>query len=115
MSRVPQANIHGTFPSGLSNVATSATVAFDTSSATKNALATGDYFVVVVEPDTLNEEVIYVQGPLLAGATTWPSILRGQESVSAAITHAAGAIWRHGPTVQDFIPSFIAIEKWAVD
>lgn len=100
--RINQANVHGTLNGAITSGATSITVAFDAGSATQQALAAHDFFVVVIEPDTANEEVIWVLGPLGAGATAWTTVRRGQEGVSVGLSHANGAAWKHGPTVVEF-------------
>lgn len=101
MARIRQANVHGTLNGAITSGATSITVAYDATSAALQALGTLDILVVVLEPDTANEEVIYVQGAQSGGATTWSSVLRGQEGVSAGIAHSSGVAWKHGPTVVD--------------
>lgn len=54
-----------------------------------------------IEPDTANEEVVYVTAHA-SGATT-ATIVRGQEGgIVGGIDHLNGVAWKHGPTQSDF-------------
>jgi hypothetical protein len=69
-------------------------------------IAAPDFAVIVVEPDTANEEILYLTA-FTSGATTG-TVLRAQEGTTG-ITHTATA-WVHGPTALDFlqtIPQFL--------
>ena len=87
-----------TLASSISNVATSATVA----SATGNALlggvtlTAGDQFTVALDPDTANEEIVFVT----AQATDVLTISRGEAGTSN-IAHSAGASVKHVLTSDD--------------
>ena len=87
-----------TLASSISNVATSATVA----SATGNALlggvtlTAGDQFTVALDPDTANEEIVFVT----AQSTDVLTITRGQAGTSN-IAHSAGASVKHVLTSDD--------------
>lgn len=61
-------------------------------------LASPDIIPVVVEPDTANQEVVYVTA--YTSAATTCTVVRAQEGTSG-ITHTATA-WKCGPTAQDF-------------
>lgn len=61
------------------------------------SISSSDLVKIIVEPDTPNEEIIYMS-PYVAGATTGTA-LRGQEgSIKRAHT---GVAWVHGPTAFD--------------
>jgi hypothetical protein len=57
-----------------------------------------DQFTVTIDPDTVNEEIIFITGN--SGDTF--TIVRGQAG-SSAITHASGATVRHVLTSNDLI------------
>ena len=61
-----------------------------------------DLAAIIVEPDTANEEIIWLFG-FVPGATTGLVIRNAEVSQSGAgaITHTAVA-WVHGPTAQDW-------------
>lgn len=61
-----------------------------------------DYAVLVVEPDTANEEIVWLTGWTL-GATSGTVVRVAEKSAGGTpvpITHSAVA-WTHGPTLQD--------------
>lgn len=57
-----------------------------------------DYYTIVVEPDTANEEIIYLTA--FTAAATSGTVTRAQEG-TAGVTHTATA-WVHGATAADF-------------
>lgn len=61
-------------------------------------IAAPDIAVIIVEPDTANEEVIYVTA--YTAAATTATVLRGQEG-TASVAHSSAA-WVHGPTAADY-------------
>ncbi len=66
------------------------------------AISWPDYAVLVVEPDTANEEIVWLTG-WAPGATSGTVVRAAEPSaggVSAPIAHAAVA-WAHGPTQFD--------------
>lgn len=69
-------------------------------------IASPDYAVVIVEPDSPNEEVVHLIGFSPGG--TVGLVVRAAESnaigLTAAIIHTAVA-WAHGPTAMDFSPT----------
>ena len=77
---------------GVSAVATSMTVAAGTGSALMGGivLTAGDIFTVALDPDTVNEEIVYITAQ--SGDTF--TIQRAQAGTSG-VTHAAGAVVRH--------------------
>jgi len=87
-----------TLASSISNVATSATVA----SATGNALlggvtlTAGDQFTVALDPDTANEEIVFVT----AQSTDVLTITRNRAGTSN-VAHSAGASVKHVLTSDD--------------
>ena len=77
---------------GISAVATSMTVATGTGASLMGGitLTAGDIFTVAIDPDTVNEEIVYITAQ--TGDTF--TITRGQAG-SAAVAHAAGATIQH--------------------
>lgn len=64
-----------------------------------------DFAKIVVEPDTANEEIIYLTA--YAAAATTGTVIRGQEG-TAAIAHSTAA-WVHGPTAADYKNSAVRL------
>jgi len=87
-----------TLASSISNVATSATVASGTGNALLGGvtLTAGDQFTVALDPDTANEEIVFVT----AQSTDVLTITRGQAGTSN-IAHSAGASVKHVLTSDD--------------
>lgn len=87
-----------TLASSISSVATSATVATATGNALLGGvvLTTGDQFTVAIDPDTANEEIVFVT----AQATDVLTITRGGAGTSN-IAHSAGASVKHVLTSDD--------------
>ena len=59
-----------------------------------------DFYVVVVEQDTANEEITYLTA-FTSGATSG-TFTRAQEG-SSGVAHSATK-WVHGPTARDYVP-----------
>jgi hypothetical protein len=93
-------SVQTTLASGISNTATSLTVATGTATALLGgiSLAAGnvDQFTVAIDPDTSNEEIVFVTG-VSSDALT---IVRGRAGTSA-ITHTGGATVKHVLTGND--------------
>ncbi len=87
-----------TLASSISNVATSATVATGTGNALLGGvtLTAGDQFTVALDPDTANEEIVFVT----AQSTDVLTITRGEAGTSN-ISHSAGASVKHVLTSDD--------------
>jgi len=87
-----------TLASSISNVATSATVASGTGNALLGGvtLTAGDQFTVALDPDTANEEIVFVT----AQSTDVLTISRGKAGTSN-IAHSAGASVKHVLTSDD--------------
>jgi hypothetical protein len=62
-----------------------------------------DYYVVIFEPNTANEEIDYLTA-YTAGSLDG-TVTRGQEGTGAP-AHISGVSWTHGPTAQDFAPAY---------
>lgn len=77
---------------GISAVATSMTVATGTGNSLMGGivLTAGDIFTVALDPDTVNEEIVYIT----AQSTDTFTITRAQAGTSGVV-HAAGATVRH--------------------
>lgn len=77
---------------GVSSTATTMTVVSGTGSALMGGitLVAGDIFTVALDPDTVNEEIVYIT----AQSSDTFTIIRGEAGTSAT-THAAGATVRH--------------------
>jgi hypothetical protein len=67
-------------------------------------LVAPDYYVVIVEPNTANEEITYCTA-YTSGSPLDATITRGQEGTGAP-AHISGVSWTHGPTAQDFAPTY---------
>jgi len=87
-------SVQTTLASGISNSATTMTVATGTGAALLGGvtLATGniDTFSVALDPDTQNEEIVFIT----ANSSDNFTILRGQSGTSA-IAHSGGATVKH--------------------
>ena len=96
--RYSSISVETTLASGISNSATSMTVA----SGTGNALiqgagfTNGDQFTVAIDPDTANEEIVFIT---VQSSDTF-TITRGRAG-SSAIAHSAGASVKHVLTSDD--------------
>jgi hypothetical protein len=93
-------SVETTLASGISSTATSMTVAAGTGSTLMGgvSLAAGnvDQFTVAIDPDTINEEIVFIT----AVSTDTFTIVRGQAGTSN-ITHSGGATVRHVLTSSD--------------
>lgn len=91
-------SVETTLASGISNSATSMTVAAGTGSALMGGvtLSTGDQFTVALDPDTNNEEIVFIT----AVSSDTFTITRGRAG-SSAVTHSAGATVKHVLTSDD--------------
>lgn len=87
-------SVETTLASGISNSATSMTVATGTGSSLLGGvtLAAGnvDQFCVAIDPDTINEEIVFIT----AVSSDTFTIVRGQSGTSA-ISHSGGATVKH--------------------
>jgi hypothetical protein len=87
-------SVQTTLASGISNSASSMTVATGTGAALLGGvtLASGniDTFSVALDPDTVNEEIVFIT----ANSSDTFTILRGQSGTSA-ISHSGGATVKH--------------------
>lgn len=91
-------SVETTLASGISNSATSMTVASGTGSALiqGSGFVNGDQFTLALDPDTANEEIVFVT---VASSDTF-TITRGRAG-SSAIAHSAGAAVKHVLTSDD--------------
>jgi hypothetical protein len=93
-------SVESTLASGISNSATSITVATGTGSALLGGitLAAGnvDQFTVAIDPDTQNEEIVFIT----AVSSDTFTVVRGRAG-SSAISHTGGATVRHVVTSDD--------------
>jgi hypothetical protein len=93
-------SVETTLASGISNSATSMTVATGTGSALLGGvtLAAGnvDQFTVALDPDTINEEIVFIT----ATSSDTFTIVRGRAGTSA-ISHSGGAAVKHVLTSDD--------------
>ena len=85
-------SVETTLASGISNSATSMTVASGTGSALiqGSGFVNGDQFTVALDPDTANEEIVFIT---VQSSDTF-TITRGRAG-SSAIAHSAGAAVKH--------------------
>ena len=93
-------SVETTLASTISNTATSMTVATGTGSALLGGvtLAAGnvDQFTVAIDPDTANEEIVFITG----SATDTFTIVRARAGTSG-VSHSAGATVKHVLTSDD--------------
>lgn len=91
-------SVETTLASGISNVATSMTVAAGTGTALLGGvtITAGDQFTVALDPDTSNEEIVFIT----AASTDTFTISRGEAGTSN-IAHSAGATVKHVLTSDD--------------
>lgn len=103
-------SVETTLASGISNSATSMTVATGTGSALiqGSGFINGDQFTVAIDPDTNNEEIVFIT----AQSSDTFTITRGRAS-SSAISHSGGATVRHVLTSDD-LDAFEATTQNAV-
>lgn len=107
-------SVETTLASGISNSATSMTVAAGTGSALLGGVTLGanDQFTVALDPDTNNEEIVFITA---ASSDTF-TITRGRAG-SSAVTHAAGATVKHVLTSDDltwFESNTSPVASWAL-
>ena len=91
-------SVETTLESGISNVATSMTVAAGTGTTLLGGvtITTGDQFTVALDPDTANEEIVFIT----VAATDTFTISRGEAGTSN-IAHSSGATVKHVLTSDD--------------
>jgi len=91
-------SVETTLASGISNVATSMTVAAGTGTTLLGGVTvtTGDQFTVALDPDTANEEIVFIT----VAATDTFTISRGEAGTSN-IAHSSGATVKHVLTSDD--------------
>jgi len=91
-------SVETTLASGISNTATSMTVAAGTGSALLGGvvITAGDQFTVALDPDTNLEEIVFIT----ASATDTFTISRGEAGTSN-VAHSAGATVKHVLTSDD--------------
>ena len=97
-------SVETTLASGIGATGTTATVATGTASSLLGGVTLGpavggvypDQFTVAIDPDTTNEEIVFVN--YVSGDTL--TIVRGQAG-STAVSHASGATVRHVLTSSD--------------
>lgn len=93
-------SVETTLANGISNSATTMTVAASTASALLGGITLGgsnvDQFTVAIDPDTTNEEIVFVTGV----TTDTLTIVRGR-SGSTGVSHSGGATVKHVLTSDD--------------
>ena len=91
-------SVETTLASGISNVATSMTVAAGTGTALLGGvtITAGDQFTVALDPDTANEEIVFIT----ASSTDTFTIDRAEAGTSG-VAHSAGATVKHVLTSDD--------------
>jgi hypothetical protein len=96
--RFSSISVETTLASGISNSATSMTVASGTGNALiqGSGFVNGDQFTVAIDVDTANEEIVFIT---VQSSDTF-TITRGQAG-SSAISHSAGASVKHVLTSDD--------------
>lgn len=96
--RYSSISVETTLASGISNSATTMTVAIGTGSTLTqgSGFTNGDQFTVAIDPDTNNEEIVFIT----AQSSDTFTISRG-EAQSTAVSHSAGATVQHVLTSDD--------------
>ena len=91
-------SVETTLASGISNVATSMTVAAGTGTSLLGGvtITSGDQFTVALDPDTANEEIVFIT----ASSTDTFTIDRAEAGTSG-VSHSAGATVKHVLTSDD--------------
>ncbi len=91
-------SVETTLASSISNVATSMTVAAGTGTTLLGGvtITSGDQFTVALDPDTANEEIVFVT----AAASDTFTIVRGRAGTTA-VSHSSGATVKHVLTSDD--------------
>ena len=91
-------SVETTLASGISNVATSMTVAAGTGTSLLGGvtITAGDQFTVALDPDTANEEIVFI-----TAASTDTFTIDRQEAGTSAVAHSAGATVKHVLTSDD--------------
>jgi hypothetical protein len=91
-------SVETTLASGISNVATSMTVAAGTGTSLLGGVTinSGDQFTVAIDPDTANEEIVFIT----ASSTDTFTIDRAEAGTSG-VAHSAGATVKHVLTSDD--------------
>ena len=91
-------SVETTLASGISNVATSMTVAAGTGTSLLGGvtITSGDQFTVALDPDTVNEEIVFIT----ASSTDTFTIDRAEAGTSG-IAHSSGATVKHVLTSDD--------------
>lgn len=107
-------SVQTTLASGISNSATSFTVAAGTGTALLGGvtLSTGDQFTLALDPDTQNEEIVFAT----AVASDTFTVTRARAGTSA-VTHSAGATVRHVLTGDDltwFESNTSPVGSWSI-
>lgn len=107
-------SVETTLASGISNSATSFTVASGTGAALLGGvtLNTGDQFTVALDPDTQNEEIVFVT----AATSDTFTVTRGRAGTSA-VSHTAGATVKHVLTGDDltwFEANSSPVPAWSI-
>lgn len=91
-------SIETTLSSAISSTATSIPVTSVSNLIGNLTITTGDQFTVVIDPDTVNEEIIFVTD---ANTTTNTLTATRNRVGTSAIAHSAGATVRHVLTSDD--------------
>jgi hypothetical protein len=107
-------SVETTLASGISNSATSFTVAAGTGSALLGGVTinSGDQFTLALDPDTQNEEIVFAT----ANTSDTFTVTRGQAG-SSAVTHSAGATVKHVLTGDDltwFESNTTPVPSWGI-
>jgi hypothetical protein len=93
-------SVNTTLASGISNNATSMVVATGTASSLLGGVSLGsgnvDQFTLAIDPDTINEEIVFVTGV----SSDTLTIVRGRSGTSS-VTHSGGATVKHVLTSDD--------------
>jgi hypothetical protein len=85
--------------------ATTTTCSWSSAPSFSASIAWPDYAVIIAEPDTANEEIMWLLGWTLGSTTGFVQRAAedspGGRAINSPISHS-GVIWTHGPTARDF-------------
>ena len=99
MTRLRTNNISGVESTNAITLSSTSTTSVSWASSPAFAtIVAPNYYVIVVQPDTANEEIIYLTA--FTGGATSGTVTRAQEGTSG-VTYT-GTAWVHGPTAVDF-------------
>lgn len=99
--RIRKGRLFGTLNGGIGAADTALSITPDVNSSALPLVGGLSIMVLILEPDTAQEEIVWITSCATA-AVSGITVLRGQEG-TAAIPHATGVVYKHGPTLYDYV------------